>query len=184
MHRDQAIMGRDAYRRVQNAATIGRRQSKADAAQHWGNLRSHVEAGGLLALTVHQPFAYFLMQAASDELAKRVENRTWMPPRWMIGRRFVVHAGASRARLTYGDDLKWPLVFGAGLGTVALRGALRKAETGSPATGWDCDEFPQGYEWLATHRHATGPICWVVDDPQPFDRPLPRPGAMGFWKWD
>ena len=179
----EKMMGPEHYRRYQNLAAAGRKQSKADAAQHWGNVRRHVEGGGLVALTVHQPYAYLLMLPDGDERAKRVENRTWKPHPWLIGKRIVIHAGMSRIKLSHGDELKWPLSFGVGLGTVRIVGALRKQCTGSPATGWECDEFPKGYEWLATHRHSGGPVCWVVADPQPFDRPIPCAGAQGLWIW-
>ena len=177
----EKMMGLEHFRRYQNLAAAGRKQSKADAAQHWGNVRRQVEAGGLVALTVQQPYAYLLLLPDGDERAKRVENRCWRPQPWLIGKRIVIHAGVSKARLSRGDDLKWPLVFGAGLGTVRVVGALAKRETGSPATGWENDEFPKGYEWLATHRHSVGPVCWVVADPVRFDRPIPCAGAQGLW---
>jgi hypothetical protein len=152
--------------------------------QYYGALRACVERGGLLALTAHQPMAYLLMLPHHDENAKRVENRTWRPPPWLIGKRIVVHAGMSRVRLRAGDEIKWRLVFGAGLGTVLVDGALAKAVTGSPGTGWLEEEFPPGYEWLGTHRHAQGPWCWVVGDPEPFKEPIPRSGAQGLWIWE
>ena len=157
--------------------------SKAKTTQHFSVLRGWVERGGMLALTIHQPFAYQILLEDGHEQAKRVENRTWFPPRWMIGRRIVIHAGLGRQRLNYGDDVRWPLKFGAALGTIRIAGALRKQPTGSPATGWDNDELPHGYEWLATHRHAEGPVCWVLEGPELWPRAVECAGAQGLWRW-
>jgi hypothetical protein len=158
--------------------------SKADTVQYFGRLREWVEAGRLLALTVHQPFAYWLLLEDGHELAKRVENRSWAPPRWLIGKRIVIHAGVSKRRLNYMDDVRWLLKFGAALGTVKVVGSLRKRETGSPATGWQDDELPPRYEWLATHRHSIGPVCWVVEDPHHWNQAVECPGAQGLWRYE
>jgi hypothetical protein len=158
--------------------------SLADKAQHFGILRDWVERGNLLALTIHQPFAHWILMDDDQELRKRVENRSWCPPRWLIGRRIVIHAGMSRQKLSYMDDVKWPLKFGAALGTVKIAGALRKRCTGSPATGWEEDEFPAGYEWLATHRHSEGPVCWVLENVWRWVQPVECSGAQGLWKWE
>lgn len=185
-------IGNDAYERamLQAKAELGvkgssaaPRRNLAETAQYYNCLRNHVERGGMLALTVHQPYAYLLCLPDGDEQAKRVENRSWMPPKWLIGKRIVIHSGKSKKRVTYGDEIKWPLKYGVGIGTVKLEGALRKHPTGSPATGWECEEFPRGYEWLAMHKHSEGPCCWVVGDSERFDRPIERPGAQGLWMW-
>lgn len=158
--------------------------NRADTAQHFRILRDWVERGKLLALTIHQPFAYQILLEDGHEQAKRVENRSWLPPRWLIGQRIVIHAGQSRRRLNYGDDVRWPLKFGAALGTIQIAGALRKRLTGCPATGWEDDEFPLGYEWLGTHRHAEGPVCWVLERPELWPRAVECAGAQGLWRWD
>lgn len=162
----------------------GEPMSTVETVRYFGVLREWVERGRLLALTIHQPFAHWILMGDDEELKKRVENRSWAPPRWLIGRRIVIHAGVSRKRLNYMDDVRWPLKFGAGLGTVRIAGGLRKRQTGSPATGWEDDELPRGYEWLALHRHSEGPVCWVLEDVRRWMQPVECPGAQGLWKWD
>lgn len=48
----------------------------------------------ILGLTLHQPWAHWMATGV-----KRIENRDWPPPKWMVGRHIALHAGK-----TYDDD--------------------------------------------------------------------------------
>jgi hypothetical protein len=43
------------------------------------------------ALSIRQPYAWMIMNEIKD-----VENRSWWPPKDMIGKRFLVHAGLKK----------------------------------------------------------------------------------------
>ncbi len=40
------------------------------------------------ALTLHRPWPWAIIHGS-----KRVENRSWAPPAWLIGQRLAIHAG-------------------------------------------------------------------------------------------
>ncbi len=103
-------------------------------------------------LSVMQPYA-----AAIIAGIKPVENRTWAPPAWLLGRRFLIHAGLGEKYL---DDLhamlkvrqNWPRGprrFKRGV----ILGHCRLVRW-VPVT-----ERPVGCPW------SFGPVCWVLDDP-------------------
>lgn len=65
----------------------------------------------LYALTLHQPWAHWMANGT-----KPIENRSWPPPPWLIGKPLCLHAGK-----TYDEEgdawikshfpaLKWPVV--------------------------------------------------------------------------
>lgn len=127
----------------------------------------------MLALTICQPFAELIARGE-----KRVENRTWWPPRGMIGQRVAIHAGKSRQWLRgYPAE---GLVFGAVIATARLAGvwSLDEIESGQCA-----DEF-RGLPpaWLRDHEHTEGPVCWVLDNVQRLPEPVAISGALGLWQ--
>lgn len=42
----------------------------------------------ILGLTLHQPWCHWMATGV-----KRIENRDWPPPKWMVGRHIALHAG-------------------------------------------------------------------------------------------
>ena len=119
----------------------------------------------MLALTIHQPWASAIVLGP-----KRLENRRWKPPAFLLGKRLAVHAGkvldlAASEELrddTFGPPL-WPhdptaLVLGAVIGTVRVPDYVTRS-----ADPWFC-----------------GPIGWVLEDPRPCE-PMPCRGAQGLW---
>jgi hypothetical protein len=119
----------------------------------------------MLCLTVWQPWASAIIFGSKD-----IENRTWTPPKRVIGRRIWIHAGK---RLDSEDAIEFCAdngydwheheehhIFGAIIGSVAVEGWTSSPKENSP--------------WFV------GPIGWRLT------RPIPQPpvycrGAQGLW---
>jgi hypothetical protein len=120
------------------------------------------------ALTICQPYAHLIMGGE-----KRVENRAW-PTRYR-GQIFI-HAGKSTAWMG-GWPTNPPLVFGAVVGSALLVDCIELSNNaGWPAVG-------QKYPWFFSHRHVSGPYCFVLDGVRRLENPIPYRGAQGFWNF-
>ena len=147
------------------------------------------------ALTVRQPWAWLIIHAG-----KRVENRTWCPPRHMLGQRIAIHA-SKRVDLhdcaeTFAelraqdmlDDVAEKVTLrmlqdgsGSVLGVATLLGWLdarqdlasaASVEQGAEAHHvYDLDEDPW---WI-------GPVGWLLRDVRAIE-PVPCKGALGLWE--
>lgn len=124
------------------------------------------------ALTICQPYAHLICLPESHPQHKRVENRTW--PTSHRGP-IAIHAGKSKAWLV-GEDVdgisESQLVFGA---VVAIADLVACIHVNHKR---EFDRFP----WLASHRHALGPWCWVLMDVRVLPKPVPYKGAQGIWE--
>ncbi len=129
-------------------------------------------------LTICQPYAELILLGE-----KRVENRTWST---RYRGPLLIHAGKSRAWLSLpGQALVTAaggnpdrLDFGAVVGRCVLRSivsltAIRRGSGLAP-----------DYRWLSTHEHCEGPYCWVLDEVQRLERPVPWRGKGGLWDLD
>lgn len=156
------------------------------------------------ALTVLQPYAFYISLPDDDPRRKRVENRNW-------GTDFrgplAIHAGLSRRLLD--DDaeinrlldrnLYWEesdLAFGAVVATCQLVTCVHLV---SFCAAVEQDELsyqelvvrklcgtarvPLPFEWILDHKHTTGPWCWVLDNVRPVRPPVPARGFQGLWEW-
>lgn len=118
----------------------------------------------LRALTFHQPYAW-----ATAQGLKRLDNRTWAPPKFLLGEYFAIHAGQTydpkgEAFLT-SKGLTIPpqknLHFGAILALARL------------------------VEWVTKSSDPMffGPpyVGWVLDPIYPLGIPYPMRGAQSLW---
>lgn len=134
------------------------------------------------SLTLSVPWGF-----AVARLGKRVENRTWCPPRWLIGQQFAIHNGRSRdneaiAELrAHGFDV--PLVHAPGVAAVAhLRGVLfydhARAATlvhiAGDLTKSEVDAVTSSIWW-------SGPFGWVLGDVVPIEPVISCKGMQGLW---
>lgn len=127
------------------------------------------------AITVCQPYASLIMMGD-----KRVENR-----RWSTHYRgdLIIHAGKSlkwmptryemklNPRLEVSKDV---LPFGKILGIVTLVDVVH----------FPPPEYRQDLSWLKSYEHASGPWCWILENPRPFKVPIPWRGAQGLFTID
>lgn len=135
----------------------------------------------LLALTLHQPWAWAIAHAG-----KPIENRTWKPPRGVIGSFIAIHAGKTIDREAI-EDLQFdghpvPLLFDVG----AIVAVARVA-------GWvRCTALlhrtPEDFGGITRARAElavksvwwAGPIGWVLDEVTAIE-PVKILGAQGLW---
>lgn len=130
------------------------------------------------ALSVTQPWTWAILHAD-----KRVENRTWKPPAAIIGQRIALHAGKGYDRLGYEQirlafpNLRPPTMgecvsqglLGAVVGLVTIAGVQAAGSTGPLRD-------------IASDPWASGPWCWLLDDPGPVAPAIPLSGALGLFR--
>lgn len=119
------------------------------------------------ALTLWQPWSWAIARAG-----KRVENREWKPPAWIIGERIAIHAGkkyddeAAVDLYNCGLDVptKSKIVLGAIECTAIVKGWIAEIKKDHPQSFWFC-----------------GPIGWVFGDVIVLPEPIPCRGRQKLW---
>lgn len=113
------------------------------------------------ALTLHRPWGWAIAAGR-----KPIENRTWYPPKAMIGKRIAIHAGKKLDEhgTWFIETLTGPiphLAFAEGIiGTAVIGGTTLASE--SP--------------WFS------GPVGWRMEDPVLFQKAIPCRGAQALWR--
>jgi hypothetical protein len=111
------------------------------------------------ALTIIQPYADMIARGE-----KIIENRKWATD---YRGPLAIHAGKNRTWLDEDDIAARPgMAFGAIVAVARLRGCIR------------VEDLPLEYR---DRDDAEGPWCWILQDVQPLDAPLPISGAQGLW---
>lgn len=115
------------------------------------------------ALTICQPYAHLILTGE-----KPVENRTWRSDYYGP---LLIHAGKSREWLDDDDEQRYPgLVFGAVVGRVVMHGSLKP------------ERYIAEHPEHADSEHVNGPWCFVLSQPERFERPIPYRGQQGFFE--
>lgn len=126
------------------------------------------------ALSIQQPWANAIVYGT-----KRVENRTWDAPRWVIGQIVAIHTSKKpdvSARPPAGES--WPMDHRMHLGAVI---AIAKVAGCHHATS--CPRHEEGAPWpLCTAWSARGQFHWELADVRPLAEPVPCKGALGLWR--
>jgi hypothetical protein len=144
------------------------------------------------ALTIWQPWASLIIAGA-----KPVEWRSWRAPRWIIGQRIAIHAGARAAkpeeiadileRLDRGETSLVPFYTFKLLNEVPVKGWPLSSVLGTALLG----EPVPAIEWIYQHnpdfadsdRIDHQKFAWPLTDIVRFEPPIPARGAQGFWRW-
>ena len=136
------------------------------------------------ALTLWRPWP-----AAIIHSTKRVENRTWVPPRWLLGKDFALHAGKVVDKDTVEDLASdalgleagiTPDLLPGGLGIVAvvrLSGYVSELGGSRVCTGIT----PERAREIIESEWYCGPVGWVLDNIRPLSEPVVCKGAQGLW---
>jgi hypothetical protein len=144
-----------------------------------------LDGGVMRALTLKVVWAF-----AVCHLGRRVENRSWRPPRDLIGRRILIHAGAvpkSGWELAEEVDRLKALIkahageeyhqlkmrFFDAIGGFTVRDALMTGVV-AVATVDSCVR-ESADPWFS------GPFGWVLRDLIVLPEPIPCRGALGLW---
>lgn len=136
----------------------------------------------LKALTLWRPWPSIMVHF-DPEKRKPVENRTWAPPAWMIGRQLALHAGSrwhqegaefieEQTGIRYSNE---GCPRGAIVGVGVVDRYFRREEF-ALFKGDDVQRDP-----LYRSPWAFGPYCWVLRDVVELAEPVPCNGAQGLW---
>lgn len=128
------------------------------------------------ALTLKHPWAL-----AIRDWGKRVENRTWAPPRHLIGKWLAIHGGADpkgRARIEALNDLRSLIQRGlapqVSLADAIVPGIVCVVRLARVVRVGDDDPIVES-PWFH------GPYGWVFDKVEPLPKPIRCPGKQGLW---
>lgn len=114
------------------------------------------------ALTLWQPWAYAIVRGP-----KRIENRDWMPPTWLVGQYIAIHAAAKKVKPiecalieeSTGFHIEpADLTFSAVVGVARVSGVITESKD----------------------RWFMGKYGWILDDVRPIE-PVPCKGGMKLW---
>lgn len=143
-------------RRRPSAGCLARAATWRTSTPAW--LKSYGKAKTLQALaSVDEAFAGALNGAKAAEVYEKAAER--LSKAWLVGEDVD---GISESQLVFGAVV-------AIADLVACIHVNHKREF---------DRFP----WLASHRHALGPWCWVLMDVRVLPKPVPYKGAQGIWE--
>lgn len=132
-------------------------------------------------LSLKQPWLY-----AITDLGKRVENRTWTPPIYMMGERIALHASKTKSKAEwiaaekiYGQAITKDVPTGAIVATAVIVNWIDDKYQ----TGW----FPEiGHPdkdlWKKQEKWFFGPFGWILDLVHELDEPIPCKGMLGLWQ--
>lgn len=132
------------------------------------------------ALTIKQPWCWAITNGT-----KRVENRTWKPPRNIMNQRIAIHASARIEKaelLAYSELGAWleptvnMLPVGCIVGTAIVKGYIVVNEQGGVTMqSKGAQEYNQRKDpWFC------GPVGWLLDDVRRVT-PVSCKGALGLW---
>lgn len=145
------------------------RWSRASDRRRQGEEESKQDQKGLVALTVWRPWSWMI-----SDCGKNIENRSWPPPAWVVGRYVAIHAGKHfdyEARLWAREKLGLivpcsPQIPEGIVAIARLAGSTRKSD----------DVWFAGPEIDGTPNYG-----WLLEDIVRIDPPVVCKGAQGLW---
>ena len=129
------------------------------------------------ALSIKQPWLW-----AITNLDKRIENRSWKPPDWIIGKRIALHAskqydsvGRMEVKRIGGviPLAKYEIPLGCIVATAKVVGWLNEDGFGDVPT--PC------YGHMIDDKWFFGPTGWILENVKMLVEPIPCKGALGLW---
>lgn len=150
------------------------------------------------ALTLWQPWATLVVYEV-----KPFEFRKYPAPKWIVGERIAIHAGARPVRPAEIADLIASLRLEQGWGTALQPGALDllltmqanperipvssvlgTARVGQPVEAGEIvrEAYAKGFKG-DSDRVDHQVWGWPMEEVERFDVPVPAKGAQGFWSW-
>jgi hypothetical protein len=141
----------------------------------------------LYALTWWQPWGWAMFHG------KPVENRTWAPPRRLLGQVVLIHAGKKYETAAFpqiqglldGGHVDEPCpkkgesALGAVIGMARLSGWYNSAhlcQCGSLGGSEHAAACPYATPWFC------GPVGWLFTEALEFPEPVPATGHQGLWR--
>ena len=149
----------------------------------------------LRALTIWQPWATLVIAGW-----KPYEFRGWPAPKFIVGQRLVIHAGARPVRKKEVQFLLSQLTSGIFFGglkpeamllledvlmdrrTLPLSAGLGTVRVGTPHRS--CDLWPDEFKGYSdSELQEVSNWAWPMEEATPFTPIVPTPGRQGLWKW-
>lgn len=125
-------------------------------------------------LTLHRPWPWCFTHCGDQ--GKRVENRKWSPPDWMIGGYIALHSGKK-----FDLDAAYRMLggeFGEAAKSVPMEDRDHPDSViTAVAILTDCYE----YDEESADCWAFGPFCWELPEILVLDHPVKCRGAQGLW---
>jgi hypothetical protein len=134
------------------------------------------------ALTLIQPWAWAITHAG-----KRIENRSWRPPRSLWGQRLAIHAGKSLDEeaciALYAEGYSMPAAVhhGAIVATARVLGVVTETLKSGLVVESVLEEPPA---WVLSPKNRVwfcGPVGWILDEVAVLREPVTVRGAQGLW---
>lgn len=130
-------------------------------------------------LSLTEPWATLLVHGH-----KKIETRSWTPPRGIVGKRIGIHASKGFPRwakdtcldFVFHEALKDLPEFNLGciIGTIHLMGARRTDDVRHQLSE------PE----LSFGDYADGRWAWFMSDPVLLETPIPAVGHLGLWNFE
>jgi hypothetical protein len=135
------------------------------------------------ALTLQRPWDWCIYALPARE-RKDVENRSWIPPDWIIGERIAIHSGlyynAEAADMLRGEDVSVPprneLPAGAITCTAVVLGWIHESGSSSKSLKPTAAARALESEWWGGEGYG-----WVIGDVKRLSVPVPCKGALKLW---
>lgn len=119
------------------------------------------------ALTLHRPWPHTIFHL-DEAVAKRLENRTWRPPKSILGKRIAIHAGH------YYNERDARAIRAMGHSVPAERWSPKGCIVGTVVVTGFCE--------TSTSPWFFGPYGWLLDEVTAFDMPIMCDrGYQGLW---
>jgi hypothetical protein len=161
--------------------------------QHNAPARRKEATKTMKALTVKQPWASLIVEGIKD-----IENRTWRCPQKYIGKRVLIHAGASKeldhipldgifseqqlsyllSRFTEYELCEREYPHGAIIGSVEIVDCV----INHPSIWAEKTEVVNDFEFGYFPIYGKKIYNWVLANPVKFEKPIPSKGRLSFWE--
>lgn len=129
------------------------------------------------ALSIKQPWLYCI-----TDLDKRVENRTWKPPDWIVGQRMALHASARPDN--FSGNITAARLAGRQVSGILHNIPLGAIVATATVVGWFNSNGAASDSLLIKHiddKWFFGPFGWVLDDVRKIKKPVHCRGRLGLW---
>jgi hypothetical protein len=126
------------------------------------------------ALTLWRPWPWAIANGY-----KRVENRDWAPPEWLLGQRMAIHAGKKYDKASEVEICK--LLGRDSLPAEArVESAIVAVVTVAGVCNLDRQHLADFPGWKDQTAWSFGPYVWLLKDVVAIE-PVPCRGAQGLW---
>lgn len=134
------------------------------------------------ALTISQPYASHIANGH-----KWVENRTWSTP---YRGQLAIHAGKGTQYMTHADMKAIGMPFGCIVAVAEIVHCMKRSTIEEIAgirtkAGTENEKVSnlgnRSWHDASVHRHAEGPVCWILANAWKLPEPIPYRGAQGLW---